>query len=191
MEPLLPHVFSGFGISLKRLTPENLSLLCKWHNDDGVLPFMTDTRKVTVPILEFWLKKMEASGHSFPFFAYFQGEAVAYADVRNCDFERACCEDGIIIFDRQRFGTGLGSRIWLCRELVLRALNICDVFSYIRPENQRSIRFFEKMGGVPAGNENGFVLYKQDCSSRMAALRRVATQLGLLEEYEQCFGNLN
>lgn len=191
MKPLLPYTFTAFGISLKKLVSDDLPLLCKWHNDDDILPFMADLRKVSVPILDFWLKKMDASGKSFPFFAYFQEKPIGYVDVRNCDYERSCCEDGVIIFDSNRYGIGLGSRIWLCRELVLRALNIRDVFSCIRPKNQRSISFFEKMGGTFVENKNGFMLYKQECSARMAALHRVAAQLGLLEEYEKYFGDLH
>lgn len=161
--------------------------MCKWRNTAEVLPFMEDLRKVTVPVLEFWLKKTEASRTAFPFLAYGNGEPVAYIDVRNCDYAHSCCEDGIFLFDSRRFGTGLGSRIWLCREHVLRALDICTVMSTIRPENRRSIRFFEKMGGKPVEVGAGFLVLRQEQGARMAALRRVAARLDLLEEYEKSF----
>lgn len=148
---------------------------------------MEDFRKVTVPVLEFWLKKIEVSRQVFPFLAHRGGEPIAYVDVRNCDYARSCCEDGIFLFDSRRFGTGLGSQIWLCREHVLHALNIDDVLSSIRPENQRSIRFFKKMGGTLIGRKNGFLLFRQEQRARLAALRRVAARLGLLEEYEKSF----
>lgn len=191
MGPLLPQSFSGFGVELKKLRPDDLPLLCRWRNTEEILRHMEDERKVSVPVLQFWLKKMAASGRGFPFFAYFEGEPVAYLDVRNCDFVRSCCEDGIFLFDSRRFGSSIASRIWLCREQVLVGLGICDVFSAIRPENERSRRFFEKMGARFIGMDQGFLRYRQERGARITALRRVAAQLSLSEEYERLYGDLN
>lgn len=191
MRPLLPRSFSGFGIELKTLRPEDLPLLCHWRNTDEILRHMEDERKVSVPVLEFWLKKSEASGRSFPFLACYRGEPVAYADLRNCDFARSRCEDGIFLFGSSNYGSGIASRIWLCREQALRALDIRDVFSSIRPENGRSRHFFEKMGARFVGREKGFLRFRQELPARRAALRRVAAQLSLSEEYERLFGALH
>lgn len=191
VRPLLPQSFSGFGIELRKLRPENLPLLCHWRNTEEILRHMEDERKVSVPVLEFWLKKTEAAGNSFPFFAYAGGEPVAYMDVRNCDFARSRCEDGIFLLGSRRSGSGIASRIWLCREQVLRALGICDVFSSIRPGNERSRRFFEKMGARFVGMDKGFLRYRQEAAARHAALRRAAARLSLSEEYEKLYGDLN
>lgn len=191
MRRLLPQSFSGFGIELKKLRPEDLPLLCHWRNTDEILYQMEDFRQVSVPVLEFWLKKMESTGCNFPFFAWHKEEPVAYLDMRNCDFARSCCEDGIFLFDPSRFGSGIAGRIWLCREQVLQGLGIRDVFSTIRAENGRSRRFFEKMGARFVRMEKGFLLYQQEMEARLAALRRVAAQLGLLEEYERLYGALS
>lgn len=188
MRPLLASTFSGFGVELKKLRAADLSLLCTYRNTDDVLRYMEDDREVPLPVLEFWFRKAEASGRTFPFLAFFEEEPIAYVDVRNCDYARACCEDGIFLFDSARHGTGLGSRIWLCREQVLRALDMRDVFSSIRPENRRSIRFFEKMGAKFIGKDKGLLLYRLDREARLAALRRAAARLDLSEEYERVYG---
>lgn len=189
VRPLLPQTFSGFGIELRRLRHADLPLLCQWRNSDDILRYMDDVRKVSVPVLEFWLKKTEASGHTFPFLAYSGGEPIAYIDVRNCDYARSRCEDGIYLFDsRRRQGTGLGSKIWLCREQILQTLGIQEVFSAIRPENRRSRCFFEKMGATLLGMENGLLLYQQQPAARWSALRRVAATLNLSDTFEKYYG---
>lgn len=188
VRPLLLPAFSGFGVRLQKLRPADLPLLCKYRNADDVLRYMEDGREVPLPVLEFWFRKAEASGRTFPFLAFFEEEPIAYVDVRNCDYARSCCEDGIFLFDSRRLGTGLGSRIWLCREQVLRALAIRDVFSSIRPENLRSIHFFEKMGAKSIGRAKGLLLYRQDQEARLAALRRAAARLDLSQEYERVYG---
>lgn len=188
MRPLLASTFSGFGVELKKLRPTDLPLLCTYRNTDDVLRHMEDGRKVPLPVLEFWFKKVEASGSTFPFLAFLEEKPIAYVDVRNCDYRRFCCEDGIFLFDSSRLGSGLGSRIWLCREQVLRALDIRDVFSSIRPENRHSVRFFEKMGAKFIGRDKGLLRFRQAQAPRLAALRRAAARLNLSEEYKRVYG---
>lgn len=187
MRPVLPSRFAGFGLELKSLRKEDLPLLCQWRNSAHVLPHMDVGRPVPLSVLEFWFKKIDTYGGVFPFMVYRKDVPVAYLEMKNCDFTKGVGVDGTFLAESRLQGSGLASLIWLLREALLRALNISIVISYIKSDNIRSIRFYEKMGGSFIKSENGFRVCQQLEAPRLATLCQVAASHGLQKEFRNSY----
>lgn len=185
MIPIIPTVFSGFDITLKKIVAADLPLLYEKRNSHDLMQYMADKREVTLPVLEFWLKKAEIYGTTFPFFAYYNDEPIAYLELKDCNYQDGICEDGIFLFNNPNLGKGFGSRIYLCREKLLLSLNLCNVISNIHQDNKRSINFFKKLGADFLYIKNGFLVYRQEYRRRIKALEQIAQDLNLLEEFNK------
>lgn len=180
-------VYSGFGLTLKSVIYDDLPILCQMRNRPDILRYMDCRKPVTIPVLEYWLRKTERSTSTYSFIAYHDNIPVGYLELTNCIYEKGLCNDGIFLFDAKPPKPGLGSLIYICREKLLSDLQISTVISYIRPENKRCIAFIEKIGAVYNGTENGFLKFIQDRNRRLKALHKIACSLGHRDEFEREF----
>ena len=109
MRPIIPTTFSGFGIVFRKLNHKDLPLVCDKRNDSEILDLLDDRRKVTLPALDFWFKKVNAYGNVFSFMATLADEPIAYVDLKNCNFQDEVCDDGVFLFNKNIYGANLGS----------------------------------------------------------------------------------
>ena len=177
----------AFGLECRLLCEEHLPLLSSWRNHPDVLPFMRDTRKVTPDILLFWFRRISRSDSTIYHVVFRQNEPVGFTGLNHIDWKNHTYE-GEIFLNPEYIGQKLGVNILLCRELIVKKLGLKTAVSAIRTENKRSIFLTTKLAYECTGTNNGFNFYRSECHTRRKALRTVAREKGMEDEFILHFG---
>lgn len=178
---------AAFGVELCRVEEEDLPLLCYWRNQPEILPFMNDTRPVTLEVLRFWLMRAYGGDTVWPYIARINGEPVGYTELTNVDWFHKSAEIGIFLFGKRWFSAGVSYRVVLCREIVVDRLGLKNLISRIRPANDRNVRFCKSYGGEYVRTEGDFLVYTLEQKRRLLCLKAIAAALGMAEEYSHFF----
>ncbi len=179
----------AFGIELEIVQDNDLPLLMFWRNQPDILPFMDNTRKISLNGLRFWHTRIRQKGNTFAYIARSSGIPVGYAELKNVNNAEKSCEDGLIIFDRQNRGTGLSHRIMFCREIISERLGIRSMMNRIHFKNEASINFYKKYGSELVRHEGDFLLFVYEYRKRRSCMEKIAIHLGLYDEYKKYLGS--
>lgn len=174
---------TAFGVELRPLGRDDLPLLCHWRNHEEVMPFLDVPRKASLENLSFWYSKIQAYHTALAWIVHAHGAPAAYTELKDIRREEQSCEGGIFLFGKNHYGTGLGARIVLAREIMMRRLGLKTLFSLIQKNNRRGIAFCRKYGGEYLGEKHGLLVYVHKEHQRLAMLKSLAASLGLEEEF--------
>lgn len=176
---------SAFDIELKLLQKDDLELLLFWRNTPEILPFMENDRPVTLQMLQYWHARAISGKSTYPYIAIYNQKKIGYTEIKDIDFQSRTCTDGIFLFGENNMGMGVGKRIFLCREIVIKTLQLETIYSYIKHDNSRSQNFYKSFGSKLIDATGDLLLYKNDMNERRHCLRNFARQLNLENEYMQ------
>lgn len=181
-------IISAFGIELRQLKEEDIPLLCYWRNQPEIRSFMGHDRIISQKALQVWLRIVSVNDKFWPYIAYLNGKPIAFTELKYVDYSLASCEDGIFLFGKSLWGTGLSCQIILCRELIMKALGLQTQFSKVHKDNIRSIHFCSKYGGELLRTEGCFHIYKYEFKRRRTHLCKIAATLQMSDSFERFLG---
>lgn len=181
--------FTAFGITCKILCRTDLPLIFQWRNSDDVRYFMEDDRFVSNEVLSFWFENIQNKNYIYPYIVYLDNIPCAYMEIKNINIK---CNDkvgefGIFLFGKKYFGTGVAERIALCWEILMAKLGMKTCISRIHTNNIRSIKFFQKIGGVFKYKEDNILIFEHEFARRSIALAKIAKNIGRYDEYTKYF----
>ena len=177
--------FFAFGIQCKILKKKDLKLLYEWRNKQEIRKFMNDKRQVSMPVLEFWHKKISNTGKYFPYIVYTENIPCAYMEIKNIQYHQSTAELGIYIFGNHYIGKGIAEKVALCWEILLTRLGLKTAYALVDKDNARSAGFFEKIGGVTSGMKKNFCLYVLAEERRRTHLKKIAEKHAVEQEFLQ------
>lgn len=176
---------SALGIELRPLEKKDLPILCHWRNQPEILPYMDKPRKTSIANLVFWYEKIIKNKNAIPWLAYYHDNPVAYTELTKINYADKSCMGGLFLFGEKFFCTGIAYRIVLCRDILMRRLDLEILYSRIYKDNQRSIDFCTKYGGELIERNEEFNIYRYDPDQKAARLKLIAKALKMADEYEK------
>ncbi len=174
---------TAFGITCKILCRDELPLIFQWRNSDDVRYFMEDNRFVSNEVLSFWFENIQNKNSIYPYIVCLDNIPCAYMEIKNINYDDKFGEFGIFLFGKKYFGTGIAERIALCWEILMTKLGIKTSISRIHANNIRSIKFFQKIGGVFKYKEGNILVFEHEFVRRRISLEKIARRLGRYDEY--------
>lgn len=178
--------FNVFGIDIKILERNDLSLLCKWRNNPQVRKNMEDRREVNEMILNVWFNNILEKPDYLGYICSCNGKKFGYEEIKDINFETDSAVCGTY-FDQEYINAGLFVNVFLCRELILRDINISTVIAKVRKENKNSISLQKRLGGVISEEDDDFFIFQLKKDGRIKALRFLAEALGLSAAFDKEF----
>lgn len=174
---------TAFGITCKLLCRNELPLVFQWRNSDDVRYFMEDDRFVSNEILNFWFSSICKKTSIFPYIVFLENTPCGYMEIKNIDYIEKIGELGIFLFGKKYFGTSVAQKVALCWEILMKNIGIKTCISRIHGNNFRSIKFFQKIGGVFRYKEGNMCIFEHEFQRRRRALEKMARSLGQYDEY--------
>ncbi len=180
----LAKKFSAFGLDYRFIKEDDLYLLFKYRNDIHIKHFFGDKGELSLNVIRFWYKRIENSTTTIPYMVEKDKKELAYMEIKNIDYDKKESEFGIYIFNADNYGSGISEKIALCWDIILKKLNISTSYSRIYEKNIRSIKFFEKIGGVFDRYDGNYIILKHDYKNESKVMINIATKLNVLDEYD-------
>jgi|GEM_PF-3552577 RimJ/RimL family protein N-acetyltransferase len=178
--------FDAFGLTLHRVTKDDLADICKWRNDPRVRRFMNDRREVNEKVLQLWLNRSEEDGKSLSYVCSRNGKPFGYEEIKDINTTSGTAECGTF-FDPAQINSGLALNVFLCREMVLRDLKVSTTLARVRKENRNSLSLQHMLGGEITYEDAQFVIFTICKPGRLAGLKKFAFALGFEEEFDREF----
>lgn len=178
---------TAFGITCRILCRDELSLIFQWRNNDYVRYFMEDDRFISREVLNFWFSTICNKTSIFPYIVFLKDIPCGYMEIKNINYIEETGELGIFLFGQEYFGTGVAQKVALCWEILMKKIGIKTCISRIHTNNARSIKFFQKIGGVFKYKEGNILIFEHEPPRRRIALEKIARCLGRYDEYIKIF----
>lgn len=143
-----PGDLSGFGISLVRLSLEDIEMVRGWRNDDELRQYMVFRDYISPEQQRKWFESVDNPLNHYSLIVY-KGEKVGLTHVKNVDLRSQSAEGGMFITRKDLRNSVFGYRAaivgsdWCFYELRLKVIT-----GTVLKENRRAIRFNVGLGHV-------------------------------------------
>lgn len=143
-----PGDLSGFGISLVRLSLDDIEMVRRWRNDDEIRQFMVFRDEISPDQQRNWFASVDNPLNHYSLIIY-QGEKVGLTHVKNVDLRSQSAEGGMFIYRKDLRNSIFGYRAaivgsdWCFYEMSLKVIT-----GTVLKENRRAIRFNVGLGHV-------------------------------------------
>jgi len=141
-------VLQGFGISLERLTRDDLELVRRWRNDPEIRRYMFFREPITLEMQEAWFETIDNPYNHYKLIVC-GGEKIGLSHIKNCDYERKCGEGGIFIWEPAYRNSIFAYRVSIVgTDWGFYTLGLETITGRVRKDNRRAIRFNLGLGHV-------------------------------------------
>lgn len=143
------------SIQIERLQEKDIELVRNWRNSVFVRQHMNFREQITPEMQIKWFRSIDNFDNFF-FILRFKGLKVGLGNIKNIDWEERSGETGVFIAEKQNLSSFLPVvGVLTLSELVFRIFKLNKLYSHVRPDNKRAIRFNKLFGYKKvAGEEN-------------------------------------
>lgn len=143
------------SIQIERLQEKDIELVRNWRNSVFVRQHMNFREQITPEMQIKWFRSIDNFDNFF-FILRFKGLKVGLGNIKNIDWEERNGETGVFIAEKQNLSSFLPVvGVLTLSELVFRIFKLNKLYSHVRPDNKRAIRFNKLFGYKKvAGEEN-------------------------------------
>lgn len=177
-------VFSGYGLTLIPVVKEDLDRICCWRNNKAIVPLMDNNFKTNKLSLSLWYNRIKKDYTCLPYIISRNKEAVGYVEFKNFNLQEYSCEQGVFL-DTTFQSQGIGKKLNLLQEKILKEINIIYIYFYIRKINVRNIHIWKTLGAEIVSEDENSIYMKSDKDKRYQELSNVAKRIGMLEEWNE------
>lgn len=150
----------GEKIALGPLRRDLIPLFLRWMNDFEVTRTITlGNRPMTEEAENAWYEKVSAPEvRNFTLYDLEGLVPVGVAGIFDINLVDRCCELGIVIGDKTRWGKGFATEAArLCAGYAFRALSLHNVMLRVQADNVAAVRAYTKAGFKEIGRRRGVV----------------------------------
>ena len=105
-------VLTNYGVTLRRLTHDQIEMLRQWRNDPKIQKYMFFRQEITPQMQEQWFASLDPHTN-FYFIIEYEGEAIGLINVKNVDYEKRNGESGVFIYEDKYLNTDIAYRAHL------------------------------------------------------------------------------
>jgi RimJ/RimL family protein N-acetyltransferase len=136
-----PGGLSGFGISLVRLSLDDIEMVRLWRNDEEIRQFMVFRDYISPEQQKRWYESVENPLNHYSLIVY-QGEKVGLTHVKNVDLRSRSAEGGMFIYRKDLRNSVFGYRAAIVgSDWCFYELGLTVITGTVLKENRRAIRF--------------------------------------------------
>lgn len=134
------------SIQIERLQEKDIELVRNWRNSVFVRQHMNFREQITPEMQIKWFRSIDNFDNFF-FILRFKGLKVGLGNIKNIDWAERSGETGVFIAEKQNLSSFLPVvGVLTLSELVFRIFKLNKLYSHVRPDNKRAIRFNKLFG---------------------------------------------
>lgn len=170
--------FSRFGITLRRLDPDDLEMVRQWRNSSWVRPYMHYREWIGPERQTLWFEGLD-SERDWYFVACAGDIPFGLFDIKAIDWSDACGESGGFVGDPSFIGRPEPAQAVLAlMDFAFLVLRLQSLRARYRANLQRVVQFNQQLGYVVTREADDGILYSQVTAASYlqcaASLRRAA-----------------
>ncbi len=162
------------GIVIERLQEKDIEMVRQWRNSDFVRRHMNYREYITPEMQQKWFHSVD-NFNNFYFILTYKGLKTGLGNIKDVDWEKRTGEAGVFIAEKQFLSSFLPVVGALTlSELVFKIFKLERIYSQIRADNKRAIRFNSLFGykRVPGEEGKESQLHYLDAESFFKATRK-------------------
>ncbi len=145
---------SKYGITLTRLTIEDIELVRKWRNSPEISKYMEFRDYISKNMQEKWFNSLD-NKTSYFFIPIYKSEKIGLVDIKNIDWHEKTGEAGIFISNLQLQNTHIPFAANLAVfDFDFYELGLKTITAHIVRSNARAIKFNKAFGFKLQKNQN-------------------------------------
>lgn len=130
-----------YGITLRRLTKEDLELLRGWRNDPKIANQMNYREYITPRMQKKWFSSVN-NPNNFYFIVIAEGKKIGLADLKEINYSNKTWEAGLFIYDDEFLGTLIPFQIFLAQyDFGFFDLGLKTCYGRVLKSNTNAIKF--------------------------------------------------
>lgn len=143
------------GILIERLQEKDIEMVRQWRNSEFVRQHMNYREHITPEMQQQWFRSID-NFNNFYFILRFRGLKAGLGDIKNVDWEDRSGEAGVFIAEKKYMSSFLPVVGALSlSELVFKIFKLKRIYSQIRIDNKRAMRFNNLFGYRRVEGEEG------------------------------------
>lgn len=143
------------GILIERLQEKDIEMVRQWRNSKFVRQHMNFQEHITPEMQQRWFQSIN-NFNNFYFILRFKDLKVGLGDIKNVDWDDRSGEAGVFIAEKTHLSSFLPVVGALTlSELVFRIFKLKRIYSQIRSDNKRAMRFNKLFGYQRVEGEDG------------------------------------
>ena len=137
-----------YGVTLKRLTKNEIELVRQWRNDPSIAKYMSFRDHITKDMQKKWFASIN-DDNNFYFIIEVFNKKIGLINIKNVDYSEKMGEGGIFIYDPSYQNDYLPYRasLALC-DFSFYQLGLERIKAHILKNNRRAIRYNKSLGYV-------------------------------------------
>lgn len=148
--------FQRYGITLKKLTHEDIEKVRIWRSDPEVSKFLATHISITPEMQEKWFSKIKNSRTDFYFIINVKGADIGVINLKDVDFSKKTGETGIFIGELEYQNNDYGLRAALAiHDFAFEVLNLETLHGTTFEANKRAMRLNKALGYEVLKNQEG------------------------------------
>lgn len=172
-----------YGVTLKRITEEDIELLRYWRNQQSVKMFMDYREYITPEMQKKWFASV-SNKFNYYFIIEFEGKKVGLINAKDFSYENGFGEGGIFIWDQDYINSFAAVFSTLCvLNFVFFKVKLCKLSrARILKDNDRAIHYNQLIGYKLLPNQEDVVnqlyeLTQEDYIKNATKLNKAAEML--------------
>ena len=137
---------SKYGVSLIRLTEEDLELVRRWRNDDEIKKYMNFQEYITPEMHKKWFESID-NPENFYYIIVYKGDKIGMVNDKNIDWKKKTAEGGLFIWDKRYVNSIVPMKIsFLLLEIAYIMLGWNKTYIKVRKDNHRAVEYNKTLG---------------------------------------------
>jgi RimJ/RimL family protein N-acetyltransferase len=144
-----------YGITLKRLTVDQIELVRKWRNSEKISRFMLYREHITPEMQKAWFKKID-NYENFYFLIEYCNENIGLIDIASIDWQAKSAYAGLFIYDEKYWGTSAPVLASLCMlDVFFIALGLQNISAKVKKGNKAAMQYNRELGFELSDKQHG------------------------------------
>jgi UDP-4-amino-4,6-dideoxy-N-acetyl-beta-L-altrosamine N-acetyltransferase len=187
---------SKYGVSLIRLTEEDLELVRHWRNADEIKKYMNFQEYITPEMQKKWFDSIN-NPENFYYIIEYKGDKIGLINDKNINWKEKTAEGGLFIWDKRYVNSVVPIMIsFLVLEIAYFLLGWNKTYIKVRKDNLRAIEYNKTLGYQVMSEtvDEGFIsmmLDKKNFCEKADKLRRLISPVSENEKIVLTFEKID
>jgi len=143
---------SKYGVSLVRLTEEDIELVRQWRNAEEIKKYMSFQEYITPEMQKKWFETIN-NPQNFYYIIEYKSDKIGLVNDKNIDWKQKTAEGGMFIWDKRYVNSIVPLKVsLLVLEIAYIMLGWNKTFIKVRKDNPRAIEYNKTLGYKMTGD---------------------------------------
>lgn len=139
---------SRYGITLEKITLENVEMVRQWRNDEKITKHMFHQGAITRQMQSNWFESIDNDSNFF-FIINYKNQPIGLINISSVDWENKTAYSGLFIYEDKFLGTDVPVISSLCMlDVFLLLFDLQSVYAKVRGNNKIAHQYNTSLGFV-------------------------------------------